>query len=222
MARARPSPEESNIYCKSMLPVKSKYKIAKRLGANIFEQTQTQKFALSEARSQKIKRGGRGRGGSDYGRQLLEKQRARFTYGLSERQLSNYAKSAYAEADPSTSLHRKLEMRADSVVYRSGIAPTRRAARQLVSHGHITVNGRRITTPSHQLKKGDTISVREGSRKSPLFTKFSEAPEAGQRAVPHWLSFDPSTLKAEVTGEPLYTPLETTLDYPVVFEFYSR
>ena len=201
-----------------MLPIKSKYKIAKRLGAGIFEQTQTQKFALSEARSKKPPR----RGGSDYGRQLLEKQRVRFTYGLSERQLSNYAKKAYEQPDPGVALHRMLEMRADSVAYRSGLAPTRRAARQLVSHGHIVVNGVRITTPSHHIKKGDVVTIREGSRRSPLFPRFTEEGKGEARAIPQWLSFDVTTLKVEVMGEPAYTPAETTLDYATVFEFYSR
>ena len=82
-----------------MLIIKSKYKIAKRLGAGIFEQTQSQKFALSEARSAASKKSRGPRGGSDYGRQLLEKQRVRFTYGLSEKQLANYAESAFAKED---------------------------------------------------------------------------------------------------------------------------
>ena len=202
-----------------MLPIKSKYKIAKRLGAGIFEQTQSQKFALSEARSSKKPPR---RVGSDYGRQLLEKQRVRFTYGLSERQLSNYAKKAYEQPDPGVALHRMLEMRADSVAYRSGLAPTRRAARQLVSHGHLVVNGVRITTPSHHIKKGDTVTVREGSRRSPLFTRFTEEGKGETRAIPQWLSFDVTALKADVVGEPAYTPSETTLDYATVFEFYSR
>src|SRR3989344_8435593 len=114
-----------------MLLIKSKFKIAKRLGAAVFEKTQTQKFALAEARARKPRGGGRG--GSDYGRQLLEKQRVRFTYGLSERQLANYAHAAFAEADPSATLHKLLETRADSVVYRAGFSATRRAARQAVS-----------------------------------------------------------------------------------------
>jgi len=201
-----------------MLPVRSKYKIAKRLGPAVFEQTQSQKFALSDARFKKSKR--QSRGGSDYGRQLLEKQRVRYTYGLSEKQLSNYAASAYTASEPGTALHRALEMRADSVVYRSGMAPTRRAARQIVSHGHITVNGRRITTPSHRLAKGDTISVREGSRTSPLFAGMAD--REGGRQAPSWLTFDTGAMQIEVTGEPLYTPTETVLDYPTVFEFYSR
>ena len=199
-----------------MLPVKSKYKIAKRLGASIFEQTQTQKFALSEARTKKPMR----RGGSDFGRQLLEKQKVRFTYGISERQLSNYAFDAMTTPDPSGTLHRSLETRADTAAYRAGFAGTRRAARQAVSHGHITVNGRRITTPSYRLKKGDVLAIREGSRKSPLYAGLTDSEST--RSVPHWLSVDLSVLKAEVTGEPQYSGAEVGLDYATVFEFYSR
>jgi small subunit ribosomal protein S4 len=200
-----------------MLPIKSKFKIAKRLGPNIFEQTQSQKFALSDTRFKKSKR--RGRGASDYGRQLLEKQRVRFTYGIPETQLSNYAKVAYEAADPSTTLHVLLETRADSVLYRAGFAPTRRAARQIVSHGHVLVNGKRTNVPSFALKKGDVLTVREGSKKSPLFAGLAESEG---RVVPQWLAVDRGTLTIELKGEPVYTPAETTLDYATVFEFYSR
>lgn len=207
-----------------MLQVKSKYKIAKRLGAGIFEKTQSQKFALSEARSKTTKktRGGRG-GGSDYGKQLLEKQRVRYTYGLSERQLSNYAEKAFAQDDPSKALHQSLELRADNAVYRAGLALTRRAARQIVSHGHITINGIRITTPSHHLRKGDVVAIREGSRISPLFASLAEEKEEGTgRGVPTWLKVDLSLMRAEVQGEPAFSPAENGLDYATVFEFYSR
>lgn len=198
-----------------MLIVKSKYRIARRLGAGVFDQTQTQKFALREQNATKK----RGRGQSDYGRQLLEKQRVRFTYGLSERQLSNYAKLAYVAKDPSAMLHKMLEMRADTAVYRAGIANTRRAARQAVSHGHILINGTRIKTPSYALKKGDKISVREGVRKSSLYAGLGD--KNMDRAIPQWLSVDLNLTTAEVTGEPQYSAAEA-LDYPTVFEFYSR
>ncbi len=204
-----------------MLLIKSKYKIAKRLGAAIFEKTQSQKFALSEARSPRKTRGGRG-GGSDYGRQLLEKQRVRYTYGLSEKQLSRYAQAAFAEPDPSKSLHTLLEMRADSVVYRAGFAPTRRAARQMVSHGHVTVNGRRTTVPSHQVRKGDVIGVREGSRGSALFTVLAEKNSESRPNVPSWINVSVEKLTAEVSGVPSYNAVEAGLDYATVFEFYSR
>src|SRR3989338_10084756 len=206
-----------------MLLIKSKFKIAKRLGAAIFEKTQSQKFALSEARSAANKKNSRGgRGGSDYGRQLLEKQRVRFTYGISERQLSNYAEAAYTQPDPSASLHRALEMRADSAAYRAGFLPTRRAARQAVSHGHITINGKRTTTPSYRVRVGDVISIREGSRQSPLFTTLAENKTESARSIPQWLKVNLDLLQAEVVGEPTYNAMETGLDYATVFEFYSR
>lgn len=203
-----------------MLPIKSKYKIAKRLGAGIFEQTQTPKFALAETRAPQPK--GRRRAPSDYGRQLLEKQRVRFTYGISEKQLSNYAKAAFEEADPSVALFKALELRADSAVYRAGLAPTRRAARQMVSHGHVTVGGKRITTPSYRLHKGDVLSVREGSKASSLFAGLADTEKENRRTVPAWLSVDLKQLTAQVAEEPAYSVSETGLDFPTVFEFYSR
>ena len=204
-----------------MLPVKSKYKIGKRLGAGVFEQCQNQKFALSDARSKNRKdRRGR-RGGSDYGRQLLEKQRVRFTYGLSERQLSNYAKRAFTMAEPSLALHKMLEMRADNVAYRSGLAPTRRAARQMVSHGHIKINDKRITVPSYATRVGDIVTVREGSRGKNIFAKLNDETELG-RSKSTWVLLDPSLMRAEIVGEPSYSGAETGIDYPTVFEFYSR
>ena len=215
MVRAHRAHEEY----KYMLIIKSKYKIGKRLGPAIFEQTQTQKFAVSEARTS-MKRKPRGRGGSDYGRQLLEKQRIRFTYGLSERQLANYAEAAFATADPSASLHRALEMRLDSVVYRLGLAGTRRAARQMVSHRHVKVNGRRTTIPSHKVSVGDAIDVREGSRGSSLFAHMANVDSV--RTPPPWLTFDPSALHAEVKTEPGFKATEVGLDYATLFEFYSR
>lgn len=204
-----------------MLIIKSKYKIAKRLGAGVFDQTQTQKFALSEARSKAKPRGGR-RGGSDYGRQLLEKQRVRFTYGLSEKQLSSYAESATHAKLPSSALHKQLEMRIDNTIYRAGLASTRRAARQVVSHGHILINGRRTTSPSHMVKQGDAVTVREGSRASMLFSSLAEKAPAERRAIPRWLETDLDLLTVKVVGEPSYVSAEAGLDFATVFEFYSR
>lgn len=200
-----------------MLPIRSKFKIAKRLGARVFEKTQSQKFALSEARSKMKKRGGRAP--SDYGRQLIEKQRVRFTYSITEGQLAAYAAKAYLQKNPSEALHLALEMRLDSAVHRAGFSPTRRGSRQMVSHGHIMLNGRRVTIPSMQVKKGDIISVREGSKASALFAHLAK-PEA-THATAEWLALDSGLLKAEVTGNPKYTAGEA-LDYPAVFEFYSR
>lgn len=205
-----------NIISCNMLTVKSKYKIAKRLGAGVFDQTQTQKFALSAARTKKP----RGRNASDYGRQLLEKQKVRYTYGLIEKQFSKYVAEATGTKDPSALLHKSLEMRADTVVYRAGLASTRRAARQVVSHGHIIVNGKRITTPSYRVKVGDVLTIREGSRRSPLFAGLAEA--ENQRTVAKWIETDFNLMKSTVTGEPSYDVVEAGLDYATVFEYYSR
>jgi small subunit ribosomal protein S4 len=150
----------------------------------------------------------------------LEKQRVRFTYGLSERQLSNYAQDAVGQKDPSGALHRSLELRADSVLYRSGFASTRRAARQALSHGHMKVNGVRVTRPSLRLKKGDKLEVREGVRSSGLYAGLAEKED--KRPLPSWLSADANLLTIEVMGEPQYNQMEAGLDYPTVFEFYSR
>ena len=119
-----------------------KYKICKRLGGAVFEKCQTQKFTLAEARKKTTKsQGKRPNAMSDYKRQLLEKQKMRYTYGLSERQLSGYvAQSVEKSAHPGDALMLRLESRLDNVVYRLGLAKTRRLARQMVSHGHILVN----------------------------------------------------------------------------------
>ena len=147
-----------------------KFKIAKRLGAPIFEKTQTAKFELSVARSANQRRGRRPGQMSDYKRQLLEKQKMRFTYGISERQLRRYVDEAVEKShQPVAIIMDRLESRLDNVIYRMGLAKTRRLARQIASHGHICVNGRKMTIPSHRVKVGDVLSIREGSRQTGLF-----------------------------------------------------
>ena len=114
-----------------------------------------------------------------------------------------------------------LETRADNVVYRSGLASTRRGARQMVSHGHIKVNGTRTMVPSHELRKNDVISVRDGSKGKSMFAVLAEKNPEG-RAVPQWIDIDVNLLTVKVTGEPSYSPIEAGYDYATVFEFYSR
>jgi small subunit ribosomal protein S4 len=198
-----------------------KYKIARRLGAPVFEKTQTQKYALSQARREKTRRSF-SRPKSEYGLQLLEKQKARFTYGMTEKQFSKYAKNALASKDVSgvSKLYTNLEMRADNIVYRSGFASTRMAARQMVSHGHITLNGKRITIPSMLLKVGDSVSIRDASQKKPLFLTLDERLNAVNR--PSWISFDIGTKTAKIQGVPKYEPHECLFDLKAVLEFYSR
>jgi small subunit ribosomal protein S4 len=197
-----------------------KFKIAKRLGAPIFEKTQTQKFSISEAKGGRTTKRKPGQQ-SDYKRQLIEKQKMRFTYGITEKQLRRYVDEALVKgAQPVLNLYTRLEMRLDNVVYRLGLAKTRRFARQMVSHGHIVLNGVRMTIPSHKVKQGDIITVREGSKQSIMFTVLPEAHEAA--SIPAWLSLDIKKLEGKVTGTPVYNGAETLFDPEQVFEFYSR
>lgn len=196
-----------------------KFKIAKRLGAPIFEKTQSQKFALSQARAgRERKRAGQA---SDYKRQLIEKQKMRFTYGITEKQLRRYVDEAMEKSSqPTAILMERLESRLDNVVYRLGLAKTRRLARQIVSHGHIIVNGKRLSIPSHKVRVGDIISIREGSKSSPLFAQIAETHESA--SVPSWLSLDVKKLAGSVTAVPVYNPVETLFDPEQVMEYYSR
>lgn len=199
-----------------------KYKICKRLGASVFEKCQTQKFQLAEAKSpRRVSRRGRG-GGSDYGPQLLEKQKARFTYGLSEKQFSRYAHEAMEEkgANSASGLITRLETRLDNIVYRAGFAPTRRSARQLTAHGHITVNGRRTTIPSYQASEGDIIAVRPESRTSPFFARHEE--RRMNTKLPAWLSAEEGGLAVRVVSVPEIQASELAFDPTVIIQFYSR
>lgn len=198
-----------------------KFKIAKRLGAPIFEKTQTQKFQLSEARAAQQRRGRRPGQMSDYKRQLIEKQKMRFTYGVSEKQFRKYVDEAMTKShQPIGMLVGRLESRLDNVAYRLGLAKTRQAARQMASHGHLVVNGKKMTVPSHKVRVGDVITVREGSKTSGLFQDLTDKHEAA--GVPAWLTFDVKKLEGKMTAEPTYEPSETLFDPQQVLEYYSR
>jgi small subunit ribosomal protein S4 len=199
---------------------KARYKICRRLGPGVYEKCQTQKFVQSEAKKSRGKKSGRPKALSDYGRQLIEKQKVRLSYGLSEKQLGNYVeKASHTKGMPVTEkLNELLETRLDNIVYRLGFAATRRFARQLVSHGHFTVNGKKTTIPSYQIRIGDVVAVREGSRKSPIFTDFDKKMKSSQ--WPNWLKLSPEQLQAEITGAPKNE--EQFLQLDTVLEFYSR
>ncbi len=198
-----------------------KFKIAKRLGAPIFEKTQTQKFALSQARGGRRISKRRPGNMSDYKRQLIEKQKMRFTYGMTEKQLRRYVDEAIHKGNqPIASLMTRLESRLDNVVYRAGLARTRLMARQMVSHGHVVLNGVRMTIPSHRVRVGDVFTVREGSRNARMFENFVETHQSA--GVPNWLSFDAKKLEGSMKAEPTYEPSETLFDPEQVLEYYSR
>lgn len=199
-----------------------RYKIAKRLGASVFEKTQTQKFALSAERSAKNKDRGRKRT-SEYGKQMLEKQKVRITYGLTEGQFSNYvskALSAVRIARPIDRLHELLEMRLDNVVWRLGLTQTRRGARQMVAHGHVMVNGKKSRVPSQALFVGDILAVREGSKEHGVLVGFSE--RFMERKLSSWLTWNPKSMEGSVKEMPTAASADTAGDLIAVLSFYTR
>ncbi len=199
-----------------------RYKIAKRLGASVFEKAQTQKFALSADRSAKNKKRGRGRQ-SEYSKQMLEKQKVRVTYGLTESQFRNYVNKALSgkhDAKPSDHLHELLELRLDNVVWRLGLTKTRRGARQMVAHGHVVVNGKKSRVPSQALHVGDNLSVREGSKEHGVLVGFSD--RFFERPLPSWLSWDPKTMSGAVKERPNTASAEPAGDLVSVLSFYTR
>ena len=196
---------------------KPKFKIGRRLGAGVYDKCQTPKISAS-VRSPMG--GKRPKAPSEYGAQLLEKQKVRFSYGITERQLSNYVKKAahIKGAGSTPKLLEMLEARLDNTVYRMGLAPSRRAARQMVSHGHFIVNLHRVTVPSYELKLGDVIKVREGSKPRKIFENLAD--RLKDYTTPPWVSFDVGTMEGRMLGKP--ENKETLLDLNAVLEFYSR
>ncbi len=196
-----------------------RYKKARYLGAPVFRKTQTQKFAM---RSQvKTKTKGRRGQKSEYGLQMMEKQKARFSYGVSGKQFTKYVKIALkTQGDNGRNLLRILEGRLDNVMLRAGFAVSRSAARQMVSHGHIFVNGRKVTVPSFEVRIGDVITIREGSKGKTLFAKLDE--EFKSIKWPAWLSVDASKREVKVTGEPVVDMGELLFNVKSVLEFYTR
>ncbi len=195
-----------------------RYKKARRLGASVFEKTQTQKFAL---RSDK-KPGSRKLAGSDFGLQLLEKQKARTTYGINERQFQKIVEKILNTkgANSTEALVSALETRLDNAVFRLGFANSRQAARQLVSHGHIDVNGKRMTVPSYAVKVGDMISIRPRSSKKNIFTNLDA--KLKEARVPSWLSLNLEKKEGKVQGMPKMAPNELSFDIPQIIQYYSK
>lgn len=158
---------------------------------------------------------------SDYARQLREKQKAKRIYGLLERQMRRF----YSEAErlpgvTGENLLALLERRLDNVVYRLGFADSRAQARQLVAHGHFSVNGRRLKAPSYVVKPEDEISVREASRKRTYFKNRAE--ELDEGAVPDWLSLDAKAMSGRMLREPSGDEIESLLSEQLIVEYYSR
>lgn len=197
-----------------------KYKIARRLGSAVFEKTQTAKFALNEQKKTKNTRNKRP--SSVFGQQLLEKQKVRYTYCINEKQLKNYVKKVIdaSKTNQSDLLFKTLESRLDNVVLKAGFAKSRLMARQAVSHGHFTVNGRRVNIPSYMVKKDDIIAVREGSKTKKLFEEAEKS--LNEANTPAWLKVNAKDLSVQITGEAVYAPQELHFDLNSVMEYYKK
>ena len=158
---------------------------------------------------------------SEYGLQLREKQKIKRMYGLVEKQF----RAVFSEADRSkgitgSNLLSMLERRLDNVAYRSGFANSRAEARQLVRHGHFSVNGRRVNIPSFLVKKGDVVEVREGSRN---VTRIGEAIESvKRREIPQWLELDASAKKSRIRDLPARDDVTAPMEERMVVELYSK
>lgn len=158
---------------------------------------------------------------SDRGLQLQEKQKARYTYGILERQFRKF----FAEAErlpgvTGENLLTLLERRLDNVVYRLGFASSRAQARQLVCHGHLQLNGRKTDIPSCLVKPGDVISWREARTKTEYYKALAR--EIGNRTVPSWLELDKQRLVGRVVSLPTSEDIETKFDVKAIVEYYSR
>jgi small subunit ribosomal protein S4 len=203
---------------------KPAYKVCRRLGAGVFDKCQTQKFALSESHHEKFAKGGKKGNLSDFAKQLLEKQKVRFSYGISEHQLRRYVEEALRAStlgvDPRSRLVERLEMRLDNVVYRAGLARSRRAARQLVSHGHVLVNGVRSTIPSMLVKKGDAFTLRPRTTGLPIMQKIEDTLK--ENTLPAWLSFNIQKHEGAVLAKPTTESVEMPGSVNAILEFYAK
>ncbi len=158
---------------------------------------------------------------STYGLQLREKQKAKQMYGLREKQFKlTFLKGQKKGSDAGESLLRLLEMRLDNVVYRFGLAITRPQARQMVSHAHFMVNGKKVNIPSYQVKPNDVISVRKNKKDKKPYQGLEE--RLKKAVMPSWLNFDASEMSGKILGEPKKEDLDQSISSQLIVEFYSR
>ena len=201
--------------------VNAKYKISRRLGVSLWGRDKDPFNKRGYAPGQHGQ--GRRKKPSDYGTQLFEKQKIKGYYGnISEKQFRGiYKEAVRRRGDTGENLIGLLESRLDAVVYRLNLVPTVFAARQLVSHKHIMVNGKKTNVPSYRLKEGDIIEVREKSRQHPVILESLQKPE---RNIPEYLEFDEAGLKAKFIRMPklMEVPYPVIMQPNLVIEFYSR
>lgn len=199
-------------------------RLCRRNGEKLFlkgERCFTPKCAIERRPNPPGQRSPRRRKVSDRGLQLREKQKARQTYGLLERQFRRIYKDAVRHAgSTSENLLTALEMRLDNAVYRAGLAESRAQARQIVRHGHITLNGHKADIPSIQLRVGDKIGWSERGKRSKFLDMVKQW--QGARPVPGWISVDPASLEGEVVAPPARSEIDARFDENLIIEYYSR
>jgi small subunit ribosomal protein S4 len=158
---------------------------------------------------------------TSFGVQLLEKQKAKFIYGLLERQFKNYVKGAMKKKGNSSEiLMQSLERRLDNVVFRLGFSKTRAAARQLIGHGHLLINGKKVTIPSYQVRPGEIVTIKPASLVSGQFKNLKD--ELLAHETPSWLLLKQDELSGKVLEAPRTEELQTIFDPRLIVEFYSR
>ncbi len=189
-------------------PKKPRFKVARHLGVNVYNHPKALKRGIKHRKKQ-----------SEYGKQLLEKQKLKEYYGLMERQFKRYVKEALrSRENPGIVLVQNLERRLDNIVYRLGYGSTLRQARQIVVHGHIRVNGRKVDIPSLRLNPGDEISLSERSRNKDLFSdNFKSAP-----LTLSYLEKDTEALTGKLVAIPEVDEIPINVDVLPIVEFYSR
>lgn len=209
-----------------MITPTAKYRVCRRLGEGVYAKCQSTKYAIGETKKKTnaMKTRGRRKNITEFGKQLMEKQRVRVTYGVTERQMVNYVRDAkkLQGGTPAEEVFRRLELRLDNVAYRLGFLSSRQAARQATSHGHFMVNGRRVTIPSYKLSVGDVVSIRPQSKSKPIFAKLAAGEKVEIENTPNWIAFDPSKGEAKIKSLPKVGEYDTHLNYKTLIEFYSR
>ena len=196
-------------------------KLCRREGVNLIETPKVQRYMEAHPYPPGQHGQRRRRKPSDYGVRLREKQKLRIYYNMSEKQFHNlFAEAAKQEGSTGTVFLQLLESRLDNVVYRLGIAYTRRQARQFVAHGHILVNGKRVDVPSYRVRPGDEIEVATAARKNPFIHANIEDRRRGQ--LNPWLEFDAEAMKGKFLHRPAREDIMVPVNELQVIEYYSR
>lgn len=216
-----------------MINLDSKCKICRRSGVKLFlkgDRCLSQKCAMIKRVYPPGTKGKRRQKTlSEYGRELREKQKLRNWYNLGEGQFRRYVKeilnthrkkNSRSPEDAPTLLIKALESRLDNIIFRLGVAVSRAQARQLISHGHFSVNGRKVKSPGYILKKGDKIIISASGREKSIFQNLPTLLKNKQ--LPSWLSFDIKTLEGEITGQPSLEEASPPAEISLIFEYYSR